>query len=249
MTNAIDFQLVQPVPELSHLVESFWMLENKSDESKQVIILPDGRVDAILSSDAPHNFSLLGLESKPSRGEIPAKFAMFSISFRPLGVAYLFKNLLPILTDTATMLPADYFGVEINQNQSKHELCTQLTEKLLVIAKKEVDIRKQKLFDLIYASNGAISVKDLSARAGWSSRQINRYFQYTLGVSLKSYCNILRFRASFPHIKQGRLFPEGNFSDQSHFIREIKKYAGVVPKELAKNENDRFIQFSTLPSK
>ncbi|HWV29535.1 MAG TPA: hypothetical protein VN038_07775, partial [Dyadobacter sp.] len=47
--------------------------------------------------------------------------------------------------------------------------------------------------------------------------------------------------------REGRLFPDENYADQSHFIREIKKYAGVVPKELERNKNDRFIQFSTLP--
>lgn len=78
---------------------------------------------------------------------------------------------------------------------------------------------------------------------------MNRYFNQTFGLSLKAYCNILRFRASIEHIKQGKLFPELNFSDQAHFIKEVKKLSGVVPKELSKNENDRFIQLSTLTKK
>jgi AraC-like DNA-binding protein len=114
--------------------------------------------------------------------------------------------------------------------------------------KADIDPRKKNLFDLIYASNGAISVKELSEKICWSSRQINRYFQDTFGLSLKTYCNVMRFRSSFGHIKAGKLFPEENYADQSHFIREIRKYSGVVPKELARNRNDRFIQFSTLPA-
>jgi AraC-like DNA-binding protein len=91
-----------------------------------------------------------------------------------------------------------------------------------------------------------MTVTELSEKVSWSSRQINRYFNQQFGLSLKAYCGILRFRASFPNIKEGKLFPEQNFSDQSHFIKEVRKLAGVSPKELMKNKNDRFIQFSAL---
>jgi len=80
----------------------------------------------------------------------------------------------------------------------------------------------------------------------WSSRQINRYFNQQFGISLKAYCNILRFGASFKHISEGKLFPEQNFTDQNHFIKEIKKYAGVTPKELSKNKNERFVNITAI---
>jgi len=106
-----------------------------------------------------------------------------------------------------------------------------------------IDERKRNLFELIFTTNGEISVKELSERIFWSERQINRYFNQQFGLSLKTYCNILRFQASLLHIKQGELYPQLNFADQSHFIKEIKKLSGVSPKELHKNENDRFLQF------
>ncbi|MBU7570130.1 MAG: helix-turn-helix transcriptional regulator, partial [Flavobacterium sp.] len=111
------------------------------------------------------------------------------------------------------------------------------------------DNRKLRLFDQIYTSNGTLTVKELSEKAGWSSRQMNRYFSHQFGLPLKTYCNILRFRASFKHLKEGKLFPEQDFTDQAHFIRDVKKFSGVLPKELSQNKNDRFIQFSTLNKK
>jgi AraC-like DNA-binding protein len=113
-------------------------------------------------------------------------------------------------------------------------------------AATSIDLRKKKLFDLVYATNGAISIQEISDEAGWSSRQINRYFNKAFGMSLKSYCNILRYRSTFDQLKKGKLSPERDFSDQAHFIREVKKFSGVTPKQLAQNKNDRFIQFSTL---
>jgi AraC-like DNA-binding protein len=108
---------------------------------------------------------------------------------------------------------------------------------------KEIDERKRFLFELILAANGEISIKELSEKVLWSERQINRYFNQQFGLSTKAYCNILRFQASLQHIQEGTLFPQLNFTDQSHFIKEIKKLSGVSPKELFKNQNDRFLQF------
>jgi AraC-like DNA-binding protein len=91
-----------------------------------------------------------------------------------------------------------------------------------------------------------MSVQELSEKVYWSARQINRYFNLQFGVSLKVFCNILRFRMSLEHIAHGQLFPELNFTDQNHFIKEVKKFSGAVPKELFKNQNDRFILLSAL---
>lgn len=243
----IDYWSMPPAQEISHLVESFWMLTNKSGRPLPVTVLPDGRIDASFSFGGGQGIVLLGLESGPSRAEIPADFTLFSISFRPLAVPYLFKDFLPILPDSATVLPADFFGIDLDEFQDIGDFCAKLTENMKGMVKKSIDERKKKLFELIYTTNGSISVAELSEKNSWTSRQINRYFRDTIGVSLKTYCNIIRFRASFQHIREGRLFPDENYADQSHFIREIKKYAGVIPKELARNKNDRFIQFSTLP--
>ena len=112
-----------------------------------------------------------------------------------------------------------------------------------------IDERKRKLFELIFAGNGEISVKELSEKIFWSARQINQYFNQQLGLSLKAYCNILRFQASLQDIKEGKLFPQLNFYDQSHFIKATRKLSGVSPKVLKQNQNDRFIQFSMLKQK
>ena len=114
---------------------------------------------------------------------------------------------------------------------------------------KGIDIRKQTLFHLLYSTNGNLSVGEYSKQSFWASRQINRYFNEQFGLSLKSYCNILKCCASFKQIKKGNLFPEQNYFDQSHFIKEIQKYTGTSPTELHQNKNDRFLQFSTIPEK
>lgn len=120
---------------------------------------------------------------------------------------------------------------------------TQIINRILI---PNIDNRKKKLFELIYFSKGSITVKELSENVFWSSRQINRYFNQQFGISLKTYCNILRFGSSFKPISEGILFPEQNFTDQNHFIKEIKKYSGVTPKELSRNKDNRFMDIVAI---
>jgi AraC-like DNA-binding protein len=151
--------------------------------------------------------------------------------------------------DKGKNLPDNFWDFSENDLNYFDSFCQKATGAIRQRIAKKTDDRKRKLFDLIYTTNGAMSVSELSEKVSWTSRQINRYFNQQYGISLKVYCNILRFRASFQQIKEGKLFPEQNFVDQSHFIKEIKKLSGVAPKELSLNKNDRFIQLSTLPEK
>jgi AraC-like DNA-binding protein len=192
---------------------------------------------------------LLGIETQPEQPTITSKRQTFAISFKPLATEYIFQNTVFNLLDNVKNLPTDFWNFSGDDLNDFDSFCEKATQKIQSLLPKDIDERKRKLFQLIYSSNGALTVQELSEKVFWSSRQINRYFNQQFGLSLKAYCNILRFRASFRHIKEGKLFPQQNFADQPHFIKEVKRLSGVSPKELNKNQNDRFIQFSTLSSK
>ena len=247
----LEFQSLQPPPELAEFLESFWLLINHSDEAQPVALVPDGRPDLLFADSAtePYHVVLLGLDNQPSTPLIQPRARMLAISWKLLAVEYLLPVRIAGLLQTGTHLPADYLGITANDLADFDGFCANVSAQLVRQLPPSIDARKRNLFRLLYASEGTLPVEALATAAGWSSRQINRYFQQMFGLSLKAYCNILRFRASFPQLKAGKLFPEQNFTDQAHFIREVKKYAGVVPKELARNQDDRFIQFSTLPQK
>lgn len=227
------------------------MLHNPNDSEKQVVILPDGRVDLFFTQSAaePFHITLLGIGTTPEQSTIKANSTTFAISFKPLSTEYLLKENVSDLLNKGMNLADNFWGFGPSDLLDFELFCQKATQQIKVLLPSVLDNRKQKLFELIHNSNGALSVAELSEKVFWSSRQINRYFGQQYGISLKAYCNILRFRASFQHIRDGKLFPEQNFADQAHFIKEVKKLAGVNPKQLTKNQNDRFIQFSTLSKK
>lgn len=251
MDKDFEYKFIKPHKSLDDFVESFWLLKNHTDNSKDIVILPDGRIDLFFSQSAtePFHITLSGLETRPDQATLAAKSVMFVISFKLLATEYIIQGTISDLLDNANYLPSDFWGFSADDLKDFDLFCQKATQKTQSLLPKETDNRKQKLFDLIYSSNGEMTVKELSENVFWSSRQINRYFNQRFGISLKAYCSILRFRASFGHIKAGKLSPQQSFADQSHFIKEVRKLSGVSPKELKRNQNDRFIQFSTLPSK
>jgi len=248
MENELKYQAIKPDKSLADFVESFWLLQNQSDCNREVVVLPDGRVDLFFTQSAtePFHVTLLGIQTQPGQATIAPLRQTYAISFNPLAVQSVFQTSIANLVDRASLLPPNFWNFSADDLNNFDLFCAKATNKIQSLLPLEVDNRKRTLFDLIYASNGAITIKELAAQSFWSRQQINRYFDQQFGLTAKAYCNIIRFRASFQHIKEGKLFPQQNFADQSHFIKEVKKLAGVSPKELLKNQNERFIQFSTL---
>lgn len=251
MDNDLEYKIIRPEKPLSDYVDSFWFLHNQSDSNKETIGLPDGLVDVSLfkSAGTPFRIVQLGGLTQHEQATIPAKSLIFCISFKLLAVEYILGATISNIVNSGKLLPADFWGFSENDLLDFDLFVKKATQKIQSVLPKEIDERKRKLFELIYATNGSTTVKELSEKVFWSSRQINRYFNQQFGISLKAYCNILRFRASLDHLAQGKLFPEENFSDQNHFIKEIKKFSGVAPKELSKNKNDRFILLSVIKKK
>jgi len=249
MENELKYKFVKPDSTLADFVDCYWRLENQSENNKGNI-LPDGKIDLFFykTADNQLRITLVGLETKPKEGA-RIGFPVTAISFKPLAIEYLFQFSIADILDNAKPMPNDFWYFILDDLDDFELFCKKVSEKIQSLLPKNIDDRKLKLFDLIYSSNGSLTIQELSEKVSWSSRQINRYFNQQFGLSLKAYCNIVRFRSSFQHIKDGKLFPEQNFADQSHFIRDVKKLSGVSPKELNKNQNDRFIQFSTLDPK
>jgi AraC-like DNA-binding protein len=243
MENNLHFQLVQPDTSLTDFVYCFSSLQNFSNQH-QAVIIPNGKIDLVFSKTKENQLyiALLGLETKPKYTQQEVS-NFFSVSFNPLAIEYVFNCSIADIVNTGKLLPSDFWDFCIDDLNDFKEFCKKVIQKINALLPNTIDERKRNLFQLIAASNGEIPIKDLSEKVFWSQRQINRYFNQQFGLSLKAYCKILRFQASLPHIKEGKLYPQLNFTDQSHFIKEIKQLSGVSPKELHKNKNDRFLQF------
>ncbi|WP_431295164.1 helix-turn-helix domain-containing protein [Pedobacter sp. P26] len=243
MGDTLDFKLVQPEESIKDFVYCFSSLQNFSNHH-QAVVIPNGRIDLIYSKTKDNRIqvALLGLETQPKYPDHEVS-DFCSVSFNPLAIEYIFGFPVADIINSGKLLPDDFWGLRIEDLDHFEAFCDTMTSKIIALLPEDVDVRKRRLFELVFASYGEISVAELSEKISWSPRQINRYFNQQFGLPLKAYCKILRFQASLSHIRDGTLYPQRNFTDQSHFIKEVKRLSGVSPKELYKNKNYRFLQF------
>ncbi len=236
---------------LKPYIRCFWWLNNDSSKSLKYTILPDGFFDIIVHFDNYKYQStvLTGLYEKELEVVIPPNHQLFGIQFKLPAVEYIFSESIAPLLNSEKIMPNAFWSLntfDFCQNSETIDRLNSIISK--EINKKEnFDERKLHLFRLLSQTKGSQNVSYFSDKLFWSSRQINRYFNKMFGLSLKSYCNILRCSASFKDLKKGDLL--SNYYDRSHFNKEIKKYTNNTPKSLSKNKNDQFLQISIIPKK
>lgn len=248
MKTDLEYISLPPQECLSHLIESIWMVRNHSEDRTESIILPDGKIDLFLFLDDGVNFEIFigGICNKPIVKHPFPKSVMFAISFYPMAAEYVFKRSFSDSLNKKIILPPGYMGFYREDMQNFEGFYRKACVTMQRIVTDPIDTRKVKLFDLINRSKGETKVEAIASEIGWSSREINRYFRKWLGITLKTYIDIIKFCNSLKQVKSGHFYPELSYADQSHFIRTVKKFSGTRPTVLGKNENDRFIQLTTL---
>jgi AraC-like DNA-binding protein len=92
----------------------------------------------------------------------------------------------------------------------------------------------------ITSQKGLISINDLSNEMGYSRRYLLNKFKDNVGLSPKEFTNIVRFSEVYKRINQNLLKEDKLYEfyyDQSHYIREFKRYTGLSPGEYVLQSN------------
>ena len=240
---------------LKDFIRCYWWLDNDTDEPLKFTILPDGCFDLIVSLQnyQQKHITLSGLYSNEVEVIIEPNTQLFGIQFRLLAVDYIFQQSISERFNIQKVVENNFWKLDTFSffKNKKETIVEKLNQQIqsIIENQKEVDVRKQQLFKLLYETKGNETVDFYAQKVFWSRRQITRYFKDRFGLSFKAYCNILKCSSSFKHLKKGQLYPEQNYFDRSHFIKELKKHTGNTPKKLFENENDRFLQLSIIPKK
>ena len=249
----MTYNQTSPILALKDFIRCYWWLDNETSENLHYTIFPDGCFDLILYF---HHYKLerivlTGLYSKKEEFQIAPNIQLIGIQFRLLAADYLLQEYIAPFLNSEKLMPINYWNLDMVSFLEQSATIKFLNEQCINIINtyhKKIDSRKVQLFQLLYQTKGSETIANYAQKVHWTSREMNRYFKKRFGVSLKAYCTILKCAASFKHIKKGQLSPEYNYFDQSHFIKDLKKYTGNRPKDLHKNENDRFLQFSIMPN-
>ena len=241
----IKFSQIYPSKGLEELIESYWTYQNPTNQSKKMTIFPDSFFKIIIEFQGANiiRYFLTGLWNKEVEIISPPHSSMYGIKFKILAPEYIFQKEIASLILSHQDLQLSFWDINDVIQGDFREFVDKIELRITKnIKQKRIQAKKRQLSQLLYFMNGDISAEEVSNQINWSNRQINRYLNKYLGVSLKTYLNIQKCHSSYFHISKGEFYPSNNYFDQPHFIREIKKHTGKTPKEIYKNQNDRFIQ-------
>ena len=81
------------------------------------------------------------------------------------------------------------------------------------------------------------SVGDVVRSSGYSHRRFIALFSRSVGLTPKAYCRVLRFQDVLRRARRRMsaslidIAADAGYSDQSHFTREFREFAGVTPAD------------------
>ncbi len=112
MDNNFYYKFIKPDKLLADFVESIGMFYYSSNEAKEVVIIPDGKIDLFFLQSESGSFqvTLTGLETAPKQRIIPPKTFFFDINFKPLALEYILHTTVADVLNSAKDLPDDFWN-------------------------------------------------------------------------------------------------------------------------------------------
>lgn len=99
--------------------------------------------------------------------------------------------------------------------------------------------RLSRALNALHVSGGRLPIEKIAALTGCTARQLNRIFRSNVGLSAKTYSQLVQFHRTLKLLKKERL-PisaaafEGGYADQSHLTRAFQRFGGFKPSGLSK---------------
>ena len=246
------YKEILPNDELKEFVHSFWMHKNNTDSIEKITIVPDSyfKIVMLIKKQKIIAYFMTGLWLDEKEFSFAPNTTSIGIRLKILAPEFLLNKEVASILQKIHQLDLQFLNVE-KFDLSSFEIIVEQWQRELLLIKPEKTIQgnKLRLSQLLDKMNGDISTTEISNQIFWTNRQINRYLNKYLGISLKKYLNIQKCYHSYVQIRNGDFYPNKGFFDQPHFIREIKKHTGETPKSLHQQQNDRFIQLKRISKK
>ena len=200
-----------------------------------------------------HDITLTGLVDVPVILDVEKDVATqtIGIEFSPQGVYRFFHFTLHDIQNQIYPL-SDLLGNTGKRLVEQINNTTSAQQKIIVLQQfllKQLSLRDEDLIfeycvQRILSSKGKVTVKELEKKTGYSSRWLNVKFNDHLGISPKNLSSIIRFGQYYQSFISGnkRSVSRNDFYefyyDQSHFIKDFKRFTGLPPAKFEKQIND-----------
>ena len=246
------YKEIKPSNELKNVIHSYWMHQNNESKADKITIFPDSyfKIVIIIKEHKIISHFMTGLWLDSKEFVVTPNATVIGCRLKILAPEFLLNQEVASILQGYKQLDLSYLNIDKFDLSNFEVIVSQLEKEFIKIKPiKTIQGNKLRLSQLLDKMNGEISASEVSNQIYWTNRQINRYLNKYLGVSLKRYLNIQKCYYAYLQIKEGKFYPETGFFDQPHFIREIRKHTGETPKSLHEQQNDRFIQLKRISKK
>jgi AraC-like DNA-binding protein len=269
---------VPPSKELLPFIKHYLFLESEGTGIKKLRLFSDGNTGMVFSfksnlvSNIQADEQLNFLPPSFVYGQINAfkdlflfgEASLIIVVFQPAGInqligisaAELRNNIIktedlfgwPVLNLQTNLFELNNFQEQLT---SLNAFFTQLVSKKVLLNKGIIEAS----VNFILKNKGTNSVDQLVKHVGYTERHLERIFIECVGLNPKKFGNIVKLhsflkllKVKSKHDTLTRISCEAGYSDQSHLIKEFKKYTGVTPKEYLNKANKLAINFMEIKS-
>jgi len=213
--------------------------------SGSAVVLPDGRSDIIVRNHAstPDEITpiITGPATQPYRVDYDTGDQWFGIRLRPEHGAALWKINLGHAPDSVLKGPqamgrlpslASLNGAALTLDALANIISAQTWS--------DVDPRLTRAIDILHASGGRLRIEALAKFVACTARHLNRLFRRNVGLSAKTYAQLIQFHRTLKLITHGNV-PiiaaafEGGYSDHAHMTRTFRRFGGFTPSGIPKD--------------
>jgi AraC-like DNA-binding protein len=255
----MKYQEFAPLAGLEEYVECAWLLDVSAADEQWHRVFPHEHIEIVIGFGdrvlrrAPGREEVLqpractiGLRSGPLWLKPTGPWRAAGIRLRPEGAFAILDMNLAELSDSSVPLEALWGRAGrqiIDRFLSSKSPKTALRDLQKTLRGRLGDTRRPhpatlKALRMLLESRGATSIHHLAKGVGWSERTLERRFAQDVGVSPKSLLRTVRFHnvlstlARAPNESWASLACDCGFSDQSHLVREVRRFAGCSPTRL-----------------
>lgn len=246
-----ELKIIRPRRELRPYVRYYWVL--KRDTMSGTLTFPIGCPQIIFHRRTPlyipelgrvqDRFTISGQVNFPAHVSSNGAVDMIVAVFYPHTIG-MFIGIPPSAFYNQEISGYDIGNISLNNLADAIFGCSDSVEAIGLLEGwlmnrviKTVNNDRIEAVVRVILKSPAMGVSSLAGIACVCEKQLERIFRYYVGMNPKEYCCIARFQKALRMMQLGALDYAGiaysaGYSDQSHFIRDFRRYSGFSPRQL-----------------
>ncbi|UZO80385.1 helix-turn-helix domain-containing protein [Aquimarina sp. ERC-38] len=236
------YQEIKPSERLNAIIDSFWIFsQNKASENFKV--LPDTCADLIFDLNQNKAF-LSGIMTNYQLRELTIESDLIGVRFKTEKFGSLFeiplyetKNLRTELSQIFPFYEENLLTELNNIKQTLHKVDF-LENFVITLFQKNYNRQDNLVLSVVQkirSLKGNIKISDIAKSNNISLRQLERRFKSYIGLTIKEFSNVVRFRNtkelinSFTETSLLEIAFDSGFFDHSHMNYEFNRISGENP--------------------